>query len=259
MEAALASFAPTTRVARLLVRGAPERLVEIPLTAQEQRIFHVMLEAVRARRLGSTVRVAGGWVRDKLLGRPNDDIDFAVDNMKGAEFAAHVVDFLRADCPGLRAGSVGVIQANPEQSKHLETATTRVLDAWLDFAHLRTEVYEPGSRIPTAAIGTPEQDAFRRDLTFNALFYNLNEGAIEDFTGRGVADLEAGVVRTPLPPRETFLDDPLRVLRCVRFAARFGFRIEAGVRAAVLSRGDGAGGEGAGGAGGAGGAAAVPQ
>lgn len=54
--------------------------------------------------------------------------------------------------------------------------------------------------------GTPEQDAFRRDFTINALFYNLNEGAVEDFTGRGLDDLRSGIIRTPLPPKETFMD-----------------------------------------------------
>ena len=75
-------------------------------------------------------------------------------------------------------------------------------------------------------IGTASEDAYRRDLTINALFYNINEARVEDFTGRGVEDLRAGIIRTPLPPLETFLDDPLRVLRSIRFAARLGFRCE---------------------------------
>jgi hypothetical protein len=234
MEATLSLFQPTSRVVRLLIQGSPERRIEIPLSAQEQRIFHIMLETVRVRNLGTKVRVAGGWVRDKLLGRANDDIDFAVDNMKGSEFAAHVVDFLNKVCPGPKTSSVGVIQANPVQSKHLETATTRILDMWLDFANLRTDIYFPDSRIPVTTIGTPKQDAERRDLTINAMFYNLSEETVEDFTGKGVSDLETGTIRTPLPPLETFLDDPLRVLRTVRFATRFGFKIEDTVRRAII-------------------------
>lgn len=54
--------------------------------------------------------------------------------------------------------------------------------------------------------GTPEQDALRRDFTINSLFYNINEGVVEDLTGRGIADMKQGIIRTPLPPRETFLD-----------------------------------------------------
>lgn len=69
------------------------------------------------------------------------------------------------------------------------------------------------------------EDALRRDITINALFYNVHSRAVEDFTEKGVDDLKTGTVRTPLAPRETFMDDPLRVLRCVRFASRFGFAL----------------------------------
>lgn len=84
-------------------------------------------------------------------------------------------------------------------------------------------------------IGTPSEDAYRRDLTINALFYNINTRAVEDFTGRGVSDLRAGIVRTPLAPLETFCDDPLRVLRSIRFAARLGFRCEPGLLSAAAA------------------------
>jgi tRNA nucleotidyltransferase (CCA-adding enzyme) len=76
-------------------------------------------------------------VRDKLLGLETNDIDVTVDTMSGVEFAHHVTAYLAS--LGLDSGSIGVIQANPEQSKHLETATTRVHGAWIDFAHLRAE------------------------------------------------------------------------------------------------------------------------
>ena len=75
--------------------------------------------------------------------------------------------------------------------------------------------------MPEIRIGTPEEDAFRRDLTINALFYNINEGKVEDFTGRGIQDMKDRVARTPLEPFKTFMDDPLRILRVVRFAQRF--------------------------------------
>lgn len=64
-----------------------------------------------------------------------------------------------------------------------------------------------------------------RDLTINSLFYNVNTGTVEDYTGKGTSDLRLGLVRTPLPPCETLLDDPLRVLRAVRFASRLGFTV----------------------------------
>ena len=90
---------------------------------------------------------------------------------------------------------------------------------------MRTETYAENSRIPEIKIGTPEEDALRRDLTINALFYNINTGNIEDFSGKGIEDLQAGIARTPLPSLVTFQDDPLRVLRAVRFGCRFGFEL----------------------------------
>lgn len=65
-----------------------------------------------------------------------------------------------------------------------------------------------------------------RDLTINSLFYNINTGTVEDYTGKGTSDLRLGLVRTPLPPCETLLDDPLRILRAIRFASRLGFRVD---------------------------------
>lgn len=96
--------------------------------------------------------------------------------------------------------------SNPEQSKHLETARMKIRGLWVDLVNLRSEEYAHNSRIPTMTFGTPEQDALRRDFTINSLFYNINEGVVEDLTGRGIADMKQGIIRTPLPPRETFLD-----------------------------------------------------
>ena len=90
----------------------------------------------------------------------------------------------------------------------------------------KRELLEGSHSIPEAEFGSATDDAFRRDLTINSLFYNINLKCVEDFTGKGLEDLRAGVVRTPLPPRTTFLDDPLRILRSVRFASRFGFTLD---------------------------------
>jgi tRNA nucleotidyltransferase (CCA-adding enzyme) len=158
------------------------------------------------------------------MGRASDDVDLALDNMLGAEFAARVN--AHAAARGLSTHRVAVIASNPEQSKHLETARVKLRGLWVDLVNLRCEEYAAHSRIPTMAFGTPAQDAARRDFTVNALFYNVNERRVEDLTGRGLADLRAGLIRTPRPPRETLLDDPLRALRAVRFAARFGFELD---------------------------------
>ena len=158
------------------------------------------------------------------MGRNSLDIDIALDNMLGREFGDRVNEYLRSH--GQETHKVAVIMSNPDQSKHLETARMKVRGVWIDLVNLRSEEYAHHSRIPTMTFGTPEQDAFRRDFTINSLFYNINEGVVEDFTQKGMEDLRSGLIRTPLPPKETFLDDPLRVLRAVRFASRFGFELE---------------------------------
>jgi len=196
----------------------------VALTAEEQSLLGTLLDAARASGSGTVLRCAGGWVRDKLLGRESVDIDVALDNMMGRQFADVVNAHLKS--LGKESRHAAVIESNPEQSKHLETARMKVDGLWIDLVNLRSETYASNSRIPIVEFGTPEQDALRRDFTINALFYNINDGCVEDFTGRGLDDLRAGIIRTPLTPMETFLDDPLRVLRAVRFGTRFGFELE---------------------------------
>ncbi|CAB9512863.1 Putative CCA tRNA nucleotidyltransferase 2 [Seminavis robusta] len=266
----------------------------IQLTEDEKALFQLLRKVHAETGLTTTLRVAGGWVRDKLLATPefqifhrfhthnncqNDDnnpynrltskfkqhstgyrtplgqasmgrqgtkvvastsssintlglvsdaqngpvdIDIALDTMLGREFADHLNEYLQDQ--GEETIGVGVVLKNPEKSKHLETATMKVGTFWIDFVNLRAEEYAEDSRIPDLMrIGTAKEDAFRRDLTINSLFFNINTGEVEDWTGRGFADLRKGIVATPLAPLTTLLDDPLRVLRSVRFAARLRF------------------------------------
>lgn len=203
-------------------------------------------------------RITGGWVRDKLLGRQSHDIDIAVNLITGIEFAEGINKFIQdrqtensdnsnnkstttnektqetekkastnlEKEPPKKTSNIYKIERNPEKSKHLETATTKLFGLDVDVVNLRSEKYASDSRIPIMEFGTAEEDAFRRDATINALFYNLQESKVEDFTGHGLEDLKAGIIRTPLDPLETFNDDPLRVLRLIRFASTFGFEVE---------------------------------
>lgn len=95
----------------------------------------------------------------------------------------------------------------------------------IDFVNLRSEQYAQSNRIPTVKAATPKVDAYRRDLTINSLFFNITDNRLEDFTLKGIGDLKKGIIATPLPAEDTFLDDPLRVLRAVRFAARLNFTL----------------------------------
>ena len=209
----------------------------IELTESESKLRKFLLDgcsyiAAQGQLKQPQLRITGGWVRDKLLGTTSHDIDIGIDNMTGYDFgillreysrqpetqALHTVDVL---------GTLAKIEKNPEKSKQLETTTTRIMGFDIDLVNLRKEVYSEDSRNPTMEFGTPEEDALRRDATINALFYNLQTSKVEDFTGRGFADMDKGIIKTPLPSLETFTDDPLRVLRCIRFASRLDFTIAA--------------------------------
>ncbi|KAJ9644508.1 CCA tRNA nucleotidyltransferase, mitochondrial [Coniosporium tulheliwenetii] len=196
------------------------------------------------------LRFTGGWVRDKLLGVGSHDIDVAINKMTGFQFGLKLKEYL--EIPGnpekyglegvaspddkaadagttsksRKVGGLYKIEANPEKSKHLETVTTKILGLDIDLVNLRKETYTEDSRNPQMEFGTPEEDALRRDATVNALFYNLNTSTIEDFTGRGFEDMQKRIIRTPLEPYQTFMDDPLRVLRLIRFASRLGYTID---------------------------------
>ncbi|KAK9713731.1 hypothetical protein RND81_06G047600 [Saponaria officinalis] len=206
---------------------------QIELTEKESLIFSRLKDVLLHFKLDTQLRVAGGWVRDKLLGKECYDIDIAIDNMLGRELCETINEYLSKK--GEDVKGIGVIQSNPDQSKHLETARMRLFDQWIDFVNLRSEDYCENSRIPTMRFGTPKEDAYRRDLTINSLFYNINTSSVEDFTGRGITDLKLGKIVTPLPPKETFLDDPLRVLRSIRFGARFSFTLDEGLKEAAAS------------------------
>jgi tRNA nucleotidyltransferase/poly(A) polymerase len=167
------------------------------------------------------------------LGLESDDLDITIDKMMGYDFAVLFNNFLMAQ--GYSTSSIGVVGANPEQSKHLQTAIVTILDRKIDFVNMRSEMYTEESRIPSSiSFGTPLEDAHRRDTTINSLYYNIHTGLLEDWTRLGLADLEAGLIRTPLPPADIFTDDPLRMLRCVRFASRFDFRIHNDIVASIM-------------------------
>jgi tRNA nucleotidyltransferase (CCA-adding enzyme) len=186
------------------------------------------------------LRFTGGWVRDKLLGVDSQDIDVGISTMTGYQFGLAMQDYLKV--PGNldkyknlhtndkayqnKIGALHKIEANPEKSKHLETVNTRIFGLDVDLVNLRKETYSEKSRNPQMEFGTPEEDALRRDATVNALFYNLHTDEVEDFTTQGLDDMALKIIRTPLPPYQTFKDDPLRVLRLIRFASRLNYRID---------------------------------
>ncbi|KAK8052531.1 CCA tRNA nucleotidyltransferase- mitochondrial [Apiospora rasikravindrae] len=227
-----------SRPSQIRKMAQPTATTTIELTPKEEKLKSLLLEV--ARHVDETqegrdpvvLRWAGGWVRDKLLGIQSHDIDTAINVMTGAHFSAEIVALCKIpemvekhNVTETDIGNLHKIAANPEKSKHLETTTIKLFDFDVDFVNLRKETYTDDSRNPQVEFGTAEEDALRRDATVNALFYNLNTGKVEDFTG-GLADMDNKLIKTPLDPFQTFMDDPLRVLRLVRFASRLQFTID---------------------------------
>ncbi|PGH03326.1 hypothetical protein AJ79_07404 [Helicocarpus griseus UAMH5409] len=231
---------------------SPSSLPRITLTPIEQALRLCLLDAaeyIQQRPRNDTettaitneplvLRFAGGWVRDKLLGAESHDIDVAINSMTGEKFGEGLKEYL--DIPGnldKYRNHAGVatavdfiklhkIEKNPEKSKHLETSTTKIFGLDIDLVNLRKETYTDDSRNPQIEMGTPEEDALRRDATVNSLFYNIHTESVEDFTGKGLQDMAHKIIRTPMAPFQTFKDDPLRVLRLLRFASRLGYTID---------------------------------
>ena len=238
---------PVENTLRHLLLDVAKYVDEHPGTGEE--VSQVRLPDDLAKQ-PTILRFTGGWVRDKLLGVPSHDIDVAINKMTGYQFGLCLKEYLEIPGNPERYGLEGVatsdkqsqkagttdksktvgglhkIEANPEKSKHLETVTTRILGLYIDLVNLRKETYTEDSRNPQMEFGTPEEDAMRRDATVNAMFYNINTEEIEDFTGRGHDDMRDKIIRTPLEPYQTFKDDPLRVLRLIRFASRLDYKIE---------------------------------
>ena len=176
------------------------------ITAQflDRPIFRVVSEVAAER--GVRAFVIGGFVRDCFLGCPRSDIDIVVEG-SGIDFAKAV---------GKR------IRANVTYFKNFGTAMLHFGGDEVEFVGARKESYRRESRKPIVENGTLEDDQQRRDFTINAMAFSLQQedfGALVDPFG-GIRDLAAGIIRTPLDPDTTYSDDPLRMLRAVRFATR---------------------------------------
>lgn len=190
----------------------------------QYQLDHPALSAVRRATRGTQFEgdlfLVGGAVRDQLLGLPvQADFDL-VTRGPSAELARLLHE-------------KGVSQIAPVTYERFGTAMVRVEGLDVELVTARKESYEAGSRKPTVQAATYEEDAARRDFTVNTLMRGLHDDALRDPLGQGLVDLEAKILRTPLDPAETFRDDPLRMLRAVRFRWKLDFQPAPGLYEAI--------------------------
>jgi len=168
-----------------------------------------------AQSLGLETYLVGGFVRDKILGRPTKDADFVC--------VGNALDLAQ------KVAEAYTPRPTVSLFKTFGTAHIQLKDGWeLEFVGARRESYQSDSRKPQVEPGTIQDDQQRRDLTINALAVSLDRDrfgvVIDPFDG--LKDLAEKILRTPLPPDQTFIDDPLRMMRTIRFATQLGFTIE---------------------------------
>ncbi len=169
--------------------------------------------------------VIGGFVRDLILERPSKDIDIVV--------LGNGLELAQLSAEKLRVKKISLF-------KNFGTAHFRYKDLDVEFVGARKESYRSDSRKPIVEDGTLQDDQNRRDFTINALALSLNKETFGDLIDPfdGVTDLEKGIIRTPLDPDVTYSDDPLRMLRAIRFATQLNFKIETKSLESILRQSD---------------------
>ena len=202
----------------------------IPLTISEKIILEKI--AAAANKLQIDAYVVGGFVRDKILGRNTKDIDVVCigDGIALAHEASLYFDN-KPHVNFFKNFGTAQIKINDADSTSEEAYIE------IEFVGARKESYHFESRNPVVEAGTLEDDQNRRDFTINAMAISLNQNNFGDLIDpfQGIADLENKIIKTPLQPEATFSDDPLRMMRAIRFAAQLNFEIEANTLSAISS------------------------
>jgi poly(A) polymerase len=202
------------------------RLGKLLFENREENVLDFLRKVVANSPFAGKVFLAGGAVRDEIMGKSVKDIDLVVSMPDGgiafAEWLTKKVGTYKQGANPVVFPRFGTAKFNLRGIKHNDVDLSGID---IETVMTRGEKYEKGSRKPEVVYADLEDDAYRRDLTVNSLFKDIVTGEIKDLTGRGIADIRAGIVRTPTDPDTTFKDDPLRMLRAVRFAVKYNWKM----------------------------------
>jgi poly(A) polymerase len=207
------------------------RLTSLHESRTEEAAIALLRASIAGTEYEGRVYLAGGYVRDEILGHASSDLDLVVNLPEGGlRFAAFLSTRLGLH-PPIVFPRFGTARLTLQGVMH---AGVNLSSVDIEAVAPRSEQYpDSGSRNPEIAAGSLEQDVERRDFTVNSLLKNVSTGEILDLTGRGIQDIKDGVLRTPMDPDQIFSDDPLRMLRAVRFAAKYGWQLAPGLLEAI--------------------------
>ena len=187
-----------------------------------KKLVKLIQESIKGTAFENHVFLVGGCVRDLLLKIPCKDVDICVDIKNGGMLFANYMA-MKHQC--YVAGTNPVVFETYGTAKFQLYKNEELKDIEIECVQTRKEQYHKESRNPDTVYGTIQEDAKRRDLTINSLYYNISTEKVHDYNN-GLDDLVNQVIKTPTDPDITFNDDPLRILRVIRFSTRFGWGIE---------------------------------
>lgn len=200
-------------------------------------VLHYLKNLIKNTEWEGRIFIVGGYVRDEIMGMAPKDLDFVVngDINAGINFSTWLAQKLNIH----KEGSNPVIFPSYGTAKlSLINNNSNLPNIDLEFVAPRKEEYTIGSRKPKVMNGDMTDEVMRRDLTINSLLRNISTDQVLDLTGKGLNDIKQGIIRTPSEPDVIFKEDPLRMLRAIRFTVKYGFKISEGIIESITKNSD---------------------
>jgi len=178
-------------------------------------VIRKIQEIIKNTKFDNKVYIAGGFVRDYFMNKSSKDIDLVVIGL-GLNAGIELAEFL---CKNIN------LDHKPIIFSRFGTAQIKIFDINIEIVAARKEIYNFKNRMPEVFEGTLEDDINRRDFSINSILYNISQKSFIDLKN-GIKDIKDGIIRTTSNPKIIFAEDPLRIMRAIRFAAQLGFKIE---------------------------------